>query len=313
MHRVLTLTMALWLAGTGPALHAEVIEPDEGETLAPAETLNTGEAEGARMTVPVMVNGKGPFQFIIDTGADTTVISRELAETLALPPANKRRLVSMGGAGDVAMVKIAHLQVSSNALRHIEAPALPRKYVGADGIIGINSLKNQRIILDFMAQTMSIQPANNRAIREERDESGTITVTAKSKLGQLVLVDADANGQEIAVIVDTGGQNSVGNTPLRRLMRKGSSPESFRQVELISVVGDRVPADYTIVGKMRIGGVKMGGAAIAFADVHPFRKFGLTRRPAMLLGMDGLRAFRRVSIDFANRRVKFLMPVAPTG
>jgi hypothetical protein len=45
-----------------------------------------------------------------------------------------------------------------------------------------------------------------------------------------------------------------------------------------------------------------------FADAHPFKRFDLLKRPAMLLGMDTLRAFRRVSVDFAARKVRFLLP-----
>jgi hypothetical protein len=44
---------------------------------------------------------------------------------------------------------------------------------------------------------------------------------------------------------------------------------------------------------------------IAFADVPPFRVFGLSDQPALLLGTDVLGAFRRVSLDFAARKVRF--------
>lgn len=47
---------------------------------------------------------------------------------------------------------------------------------------------------------------------------------------------------------------------------------------------------------------------MAFADVHPFKKLGLMDRPALLLGMDALRLFERVSVDFPNRRVRLLPP-----
>jgi hypothetical protein len=47
---------------------------------------------------------------------------------------------------------------------------------------------------------------------------------------------------------------------------------------------------------------------VAFADAHPFKRFGLLDRPAMLLGMDTLRVFHRVSVDFAQRKVRFLLP-----
>ena len=59
---------------------------------------------------------------------------------------------------------------------------------------------------------------------------------------------------------------------------------------------------------MRIGGIDINNIPIAFADVHPFRQLQLLDRPAVLLGMDALRLFNRVSVDFANRRVRLLTP-----
>ena len=51
-------------------------------------------------------------------------------------------------------------------------------------------------------------------------------------------------------------------------------------------------------------------AAIAFADAHPFKLFGLDKKPSMLLGMEGLRSFERVSVDFSTKKVTFLLPKA---
>lgn len=309
MKQALLVTIAL-MAAT-PAMAQT--EASEMGTTTTAETpegqvVSTGRDEASRLTVPVMINGKGPFNFIVDTGADRSVVSREVAELLALPQAGKATLHTMGGSDEIKTVLIDRLEVSNNVLRDVKAPALQERYLGADGLLGIDALKNQRILFDFVAETMTIEPANSKAVRDERDAAGTIIVTARSRLGQLVLVDADANGQDVWVVVDTGGQNTVGNSALRRLMIKRTPPEGFKPIELISVVGDRISADYTVVGSMRVGGIRMNNAAVAFVDAHPFKRFGMLKKPSMLMGMDGLRSFRRVSIDFANRRVKFLVP-----
>jgi predicted aspartyl protease len=278
----------------------------------PAETLAAGEDANNRMTVPVMVNGQGPFQFIVDTGADRSAVSAELAEKLGLPEDKKVRLISMSGVDQVSTVRVASLAVTANRqIKNVVLPALQERYLGADGLLGIDALKGQRIHLDFAGQTVTVEPGTKEK-REKRDPN-VIVVQARSRLGQLVLVDADANGEEVWVVVDTGGQNSVANSAMRRLMARQGSLDSFKPISLMSVVGDRVPADYTIVGSMRIGGIRMGNAAVAFADVHPFRKFGLTKRPAMLLGMEGLRSFRRVTIDFANKEVRFQVPEGVIG
>jgi hypothetical protein len=57
-----------------------------------------------------------------------------------------------------------------------------------------------------------------------------------------------------------------------------------------------------------VAGVDIANLPVAFADAAPFKHFGLTDKPALLLGMDALRLFRRVKIDFPNREVRFLLP-----
>lgn len=272
-----------------------------------AETIPTGKDRALRMTVPVMINGQGPFDFVIDTGADRTVISQELAERLDLPRHGTAKLHAMGGVGQVDIVRIGTLSVSTNFSRNVRAAALPARNIGADGLLGIDSLKGQRIVMDFAANTMRLEPSTEP---EEPipDDGELIVVTARTRLGQLVMVDADANGEKIWVIVDTGAQNSVANLRLRSVLVKRNPKTDIKPIEMIDVLGKRTPAEYTIVDRLRIGGIAMGNAAIAFADVHPFRIFELHRKPSMLLGVESLRSFRRVSVDFATRKVKFLLP-----
>lgn len=272
-----------------------------------ADEVATGLDRSLRMTVPVMINGQGPFDFVVDTGADRTVISEELAKQLNLPQSGTATLHAMGGSAKVKLVSIKTVQVSTNIAKRVEAAALPRRNVGADGLLGIDSLKNQRIVMNFQSNTMRVEPASvpEEAVPEDSD---LIIVTAKTRLGQLVMVDADANGQKIWVVVDTGAQNSIANTRLRALLVKRVPETEIKSISMVDVLGRTTPAEYTIVSKLRIGGVSMGNAAIAFADAHPFRLFGLTRKPSMLLGVESLRSFRRVSVDFATRKVKFLLP-----
>jgi predicted aspartyl protease len=275
------------------------------------DVISVEEDASQRMTVPVMVNDEGPFQFVIDTGADRTVISSELAERLGLADAGKARLHAMGGERDVRIVAIDSVKVSTNTARDVRAAALPRRNLGADGLLGIDSLKGQRIIMDFKAQTMTVVPSSKNDEKSAEDE-GMIVVTAKTRLGQLVMVDAAANGQKVWVVVDTGAENSVGNTRLKQLMIKRNSKLPVKTVEMSDVLGKRTPAEYIVVDKMRVGNIAMTNSPIAFADAHPFKLFDLTTKPAMLLGMEGLRSFERVSVDFSSRKIKFLLPKGET-
>ncbi|PNB35292.1 hypothetical protein C1X73_38035, partial [Pseudomonas sp. FW305-130] len=54
--------------------------------------------DGLRLSVPVMIGQNGPFRFIVDTGAERTVIARDLATTLALAPGKRVRISAMAGS-----------------------------------------------------------------------------------------------------------------------------------------------------------------------------------------------------------------------
>jgi hypothetical protein len=66
--------------------------------------------------------------------------------------------------------------------------------------------------------------------------------------------------------------------------------------------------EYTFVKKLTIGEVGLSNLAVVFADAHTFKQLGLDKRPALLLGMNALRAFKKVSIDFANRKLRVMLP-----
>jgi hypothetical protein len=78
-------------------------------------------------------------------------------------------------------------------------------------------------------------------------------------------------------------------------------------IRMISITGGVIQAEYGFARLIRVGGLDVNNLPIAFADVHPFRQLGLTNRPALLLGMDALQLFSRVSVDFPNRRVRVLI------
>jgi hypothetical protein len=148
----------------------------------------------------------------------------------------------------------------------------------------------------------------NAGTREEHWASDAIVVTGKSRFGHLVLVDASLDGEKVWVIVDTGAQVTVGNRVLRSRLERRHRLGPVHQIEMLSVTGGHMMADQSYARIFRLGDAEMHDLPIAFADAHPFKKLGLLDRPAILLGMDALKMFERVSVDFGNRRVKLLTP-----
>jgi predicted aspartyl protease len=303
-----TKMLALIAAGLVPAMALVAQVPDAAVPSAPDEPnllLDYGSDASHRMTVPVSIEGRGPYSFIVDTGAERTVISQELARDLALAPGQPARMHSMTEVSDIGTMLIPSLRIGKKRVGEIHAPALARRNLGAEGILGVDTLQTQRVVFDFQRQEMAITPSRKIEIKWPE---GTIVVTAKNRFGHLVLVDASVEGQKVYAIVDTGSQVTVGNNALRRKLQRKQRLGTLRQVELVSVTGGTVIVEQAKIGKMHIGGVEINDLPIAFADVHPFRKLELVDRPAILLGMDALKLFDRVSVDFANRRVRLLRP-----
>ncbi len=297
--------MRIWSALPLLSLAAAAIAQDVPEPAPVGEQLGFATEE-RRMTVPVSVAGAGPFRFIIDTGAQRTVISRELAATLGLARGRTVRLTAMTETSNVGTVMIPSLSVSTLGGERIEAPALEAVHMGAPGILGIDTLQGHALAIDFDAQVMAVTPSSKRNRRSRPKGRDEIVVQAKNMFGQLVVTDASFRGHRIRVILDTGSAVSMGNEALRR--RVEGSRQAMRDIELTSVTGGKLIAGYTRIERVTLGDVTFAHLPVAFADAEPFRKFGLEDRPAILLGMDALRLFRHVNIDFTNREVRLLMP-----
>ncbi len=293
------------------ALFADAAPAAQDAAEEPPDNLAYTHDRGNRMTVPIRIDGSGPYDFLVDTGSERTVISRELASRLQLAPGRSAMMHSMSGAGRVETVVIPRLDFSRKAVKDIHAPALREQHLGGDGLLGVDGLQSQRVLFDFKNRMISMTPANRREARVEKDE---IVITARSRFGRLILADARVEGEKVWVVVDTGSQVSIGNDALRRkLEKKRRLKLPMNRVELTSVTGAVINAEYTIAGGLEIGGLKLTDMPLAFADVHPFEKLGLKDRPAMMLGMDALKAFDRVSMDFVNRTVRFNLPDARAG
>lgn len=290
------------------AVASPVQDPDSVPTAVTDTTLiDLGELD-SRLTVKVAVGQSGPYNFIIDTGADRTVVSRELAGTLRLLPGMPARMTSMTETAPVDTVIVPELFIESIGQRHtITAPALYARNLGAAGLLGIDTLSNHQVSIDFDTGTMSVKPSERRR-RPTSYNSDEIVVTAQSKLGQLIVTDAYYAGTRIQVVLDTGATISMGNEALRRLVGARLRPKSTERLELTSVTGAKMQAEYALMPHVKLGDIEFGTLPVAFAEVAPFKRFGLNRRPALLLGMDALRSFRRVDIDFPNRQVRFLLP-----
>ncbi len=111
-------------------------------------------------------------------------------------------------------------------------------------------------------------------------------------------------------MLDTGSQVTIGNAALRnRLLRRSRNAiDRLKTVSLRSVTGEELIGEYVLIKKLEIGGATLTNLSVVFADAHTFRQLKLDKAPALLLGMNAMRAFDRVSIDFASKKLRLLLP-----
>lgn len=308
-NRLLTLAAAAVFAGPVSAQTATTNFDTVSGIPAIDKTTQTEDvhfkSRDNRMTVPVRFSGTGPYQFLVDTGADRSAISYDLVDRLNLPTENGTQLHSLAGISHVKTARISDVRLTRSPEKSIDAAVLNGAYMGADGIVGVDLLRSQRVQFDFEKQTMSIVPASTPEFVRGPD---AIVIMARRKNGRLIVTDAIANEQRLTVILDTGSQVSIGNRALRDKLLRKNLVDVAHQVELESVTGQKILGEYMIVRKLEIGGINLTNLAIVFADAHTFKQLKLNDKPALLLGMNAIRAFKKVSIDFANKKFRVMLP-----
>jgi predicted aspartyl protease len=265
------------------------------------DVIQTQDDRHERLTVPVRIGTHGPFQFMIDTGSQNTVVSTGVATTLGIPIGAKAKLTGVAGSEMVDTIEIDEIGLGKRSYYSVLAPLLERADIGADGIVGLDSLQGQRVQIDFKRGLMAV--ADARSLGGNRGYE--IVVTARRRSGQLIMADAVIDGIKVQVVIDTGSDTSIGNRALQyKLSKRGLNG----QVELRSVTGQTIIADIGLGRNLKIDQVNFGNVMIAYADSPHFKALGLADKPALFLGMRDLRQLDRVAIDFATRKIYFDVP-----
>ncbi len=266
------------------------------------EILEIERERFQRMTVPVTIQGQGPFDFLIDTGAQATVLSRALADRLMLHDRDTATLVGMASSRTVETTPIEDFTLGTRSFFIRQAPVVEgENFGGADGILGLDSLQNQRVLLDFARREISVADAQQLG----GNRGYEIVVRARERLGQLIITTARLDGVQVEVIVDTGAQGSVGNLALLDRLRRN---KELANTEMTDINGITLGGVVRVARELELGRASVQNFPILFADSRPFHSLGLADKPALILGMSELRLFRRVAIDFKTRRVLFDLP-----
>jgi hypothetical protein len=294
-----------------PALQRPTPQPGDTQPKPEGEgeadtTLATTDTASSHILAPVTVNGQGPFQFLVDTGANRSAIGSVLATRLNLPSGPNMRLHTVAGARMRPTAVVDSLQVGDRIQRRLRVPTFPISGMEADGVLGVDWLKGRRLAFDFKSKRLDITGSRNDELNPAQiANKSAVLVPARLRLGQITIVDADMSGRKISAMIDTGGQLSLGNGALREQIRRFQEPGKSQQIDLLTVTGERLTGELLYVPFIRLGGLLLGNVPIVFAKVHVFDLWNMERNPAIILGMDLLRQFDAIAMDFGRARVRF--------
>ena len=272
--------------------------------------VDTGLDAYEHMLGPVMINGQGPFQFLVDTGANTSCVSKTLAERLALPTTEPARVHTIVGVRERPGVLIDRLEVGERKRKSVRVAVLPLTDA-LDGVLGIDWLSGQRLELGFKAKSLTITRS-----RDEISKEHSAVVPARRRLGQLTIVDADLSGKRINAMIDSGSQMSMCNAPLREIVvsadQRRGHVDPYQRLRMETLVGEQFYGEMLFLPFIRLGGLHLGNVPVIYADTHVFDIWDLKDKPSVVLGMDLLAQFDTVAMDFGRSRVRFDISEPPS-
>lgn len=254
-----------------------------------------------RVVAPVTVNGQGPFRFIVDTGANRSVLSRPLAEQLGLVPYGVGDVHTVHGVSAAPMVNVDSLRYGRLSLGGASMPMLDGAVLaGEQGLLGVDGMSGRRLRMDFERNCIEILPS-----REARRLRGWATLQGELRFGHLVVVQGAIDGVRVNILIDTGSDTSLANNALRNAinarLREGQSQIDFT---VAHTVGDRVSLNRAmLVRRMTIGELEVSNVLAYVGDFHIFNLWGLQEEPTLLIGMDVLSQTRGLAIDYERGTV----------
>jgi predicted aspartyl protease len=279
----------------GEELSEVIVETTEPKFVAPTRRDRIG-----RIWAPVLIDGKGPYRLVLDTGANRSAITARAAQMLGIVPSTNATTWVTGFTGSTATptVHAERLEVGDLMIGPTDLPILPDVFGGAQGVLGLEGLKNKRIVADFTRDYLEISHSHGEPARR-----GFTVVPLKLIRGGLLVADVRVGAVRTKAIVDTGAQGTVGNLALRdALMRR--PPQNAKHEDIVGVSLDVQGGDNIALPDIDFGHLEIKGLRILFGDMYLFEHWKLTNEPTMTLGMDLLGSCDVLIIDYNRQELQ---------
>jgi predicted aspartyl protease len=247
--------------------------------------------------IEILINGQGPYEFIVDTGAGVTVIDKDLVTSLGLAVLGTTAVGSpMAEPMQVDSIHISSLTIGDVIIEDQPGVSMELQTVfdplqAPDGILAAASLAGFLVTIDF--------PENIVIVRKgELPEADGRRVLEYSKDSTVPHIPISLAGQQLYAAMDTGAPSPIvvpaSTVPTLPLASKPAVTGQGRTVDATFEIRSA-----TLDGALTIGDVTIDSPTVAFSDRTSQAHIGM----GILLGFS-------VTIDCANRRLTLEHPQA---
>lgn len=280
---------------------------------APTVELELRQLSSHHIVLPMTVRGHEAMTFILDTGASTTVISRETQRALGLRDEDGTPVKGQGANGELSDVRLFTIADASVGSRHYEdigvavmdlAHLQDKLDVPVAGILGRNFLQRHDLEVDFARRKLRLHGSGSV-------ESGEIDVTRMSATdcgsfaGGLIRIEVSVDGgEQFPAVLDLGAARSVMNWHAARMLGLDAGSRTLQKSPQPLLGADNTPIEtmYREFGAITVGEASIESPTLYIADLGVFRTLGVADGPAMVFGLD-LLVGRSLVIDYDARRV----------
>ena len=297
------LPLLVLLAGAATAEAPPAPEPVLEEVLVtrpePRYVAPTTRDRIGRIWAPVLINGKGPYRLVLDTGASRSALTQRVVDELGVPvQPDAVRLRGVTGTAIASAVRLDTMEFGELMVEDTRVPIVADAFGGADGVLGGEGLEGKRIAIEFDRDRISIARS-----RRAPAEPGHAVVPFKYSAQRGMRVEVRVGNIKAVGVIDTGAQVTVGNLALREALAKRRTHDPVEDV-VIGVTQDIQEATRVRIPSIVAGQMIVRNAEIRFSDLHIFDHWRLGSQPALLIGMDVLGRLDTLVIDYARSELQ---------
>ncbi|MEO8016481.1 MAG: aspartyl protease family protein [Pseudomonadota bacterium] len=280
-----------------PARACEPIDPD-----VPSVAGTTTKDAAGRAVALISINGQGPFRFIIDTGANRSVLSQSLVARLGLAPSGEGVVHSIDGAQPAVLVNVESLSFGTLRLSGGDTPVLDGRMLGDEhGLLGVDGMAGHLLHVDFTKHCVEIY--ENAA---QMPTKGWESVPARMRFGSLLMMVGEIMGVRVNVLLDTGSDISLANLRFRDALRDvAAGTIEYHDGHAFTFGRPIVLAESVWTPLLRLGRTRVGRVTAYIGNFHVFDFWGLQDEPTLLIGMDVLARSLEMAIDYEHGVVYF--------